>query len=318
MLATLKKKEMKVLLQPLLIISAIFLINGKLNCQNFAPVNAQWHYQDFRSDCANTFFIKIESDRDTVIEDKLVSVLEVYENSINIPEGRNYIFEENDKVYFYEDNEFKLLYDFTLEAGDTAIVNIPQNRTYYDFSCNNGEFPLVNSKTKVIIDSISFVEIQGQQLKVFHTNVDDNDFDNDCFNFGKITERIGSEWGMFGWNCQQCLVVCIGHLRCYSDNLINYKIVSEDCDFGINSSVSNLSNIKLKVYPNPTASNIIIDSEIEINAYKVYDLNGRLLLEKSNRIENVVNTKSLEFGIYILELFDKKGNLIFVQKIIKN
>ncbi|MBK7667916.1 MAG: T9SS type A sorting domain-containing protein [Sphingobacteriaceae bacterium] len=86
------------------------------------------------------------------------------------------------------------------------------------------------------------------------------------------------------------------------------------------TSVKQLSNnINLNVYPNPSNSNIYIDSPLANFKLKLFDLYGRQVLSRDfNDNKNIIelNIEEFESGIYILELQNQGEKHQF--KIIKN
>jgi len=302
----------KLFLPALLLMTVNILI-----AQNFAPIDATWHYKDFRFDFSPNYFIKVKAENDTVINGKYVTILEVYNNENYIPEGRLFIHEDNNQVFFYEQNEFKLLYDFNLEDGDTMISNIPTNRTHFDFSCYNIDFSDQSEtlQTRAVIDSITIVQIDGQDLKVLHTRtITDGDSLN-CMNYDKIMEKIGSLKGLCGEHCNQCLAGSPGYLRCYSENGFFYKPTEEDCEFGLNS-VSSVEKYQVNMFPNPTNNEIFIESDNLFKYFKVLDLNGRTRIEGEFDNYNI-NLENLQNGIYMVILTNQKREIIYSKKILK-
>jgi len=71
---------------------------------------------------------------------------------------------------------------------------------------------------------------------------------------------------------------------------------------------------EINIYPNPTQGLIQIDSESEFNVL-VYDVNGRVLLEKME--VNKIDIGSLGEGIYALVICGENSEVISVQKIMK-
>ena len=73
----------------------------------------------------------------------------------------------------------------------------------------------------------------------------------------------------------------------------------------------------IKVYPNPTDGQVSImlpsTNEVKIT---VYDLNGRLLLNKVSTSDNfIINLDKYEAGVYVLKI--KMGQNETVKRIIK-
>ena len=72
------------------------------------------------------------------------------------------------------------------------------------------------------------------------------------------------------------------------------------------------SDIDLILYPNPFDEIININQEYNYDYLKIFDINGKLVLQSS---KESVNTKFLKEGIYILKLFNSQSSSQF--KIIK-
>ncbi|MDI9318842.1 MAG: T9SS type A sorting domain-containing protein [Phycisphaerales bacterium] len=70
----------------------------------------------------------------------------------------------------------------------------------------------------------------------------------------------------------------------------------------------------IKLYPNPTTDVLHIESPIAL-MIRLTDLVGRTLLEHANT--NSIDMSNLAEGVYLLNMIDKEGNLIKVEKIMK-
>ncbi len=90
---------------------------------NFAPIGATWWYSDiYGIDYDDTLYItgynKVESMSDATIDGIQCRELEFsfYDASGNLDgEILRYVYENNEKVYFYDEDTFLLVYDFTGE-----------------------------------------------------------------------------------------------------------------------------------------------------------------------------------------------------------
>ena len=92
--------------------------------------------------------------------------------------------------------------------------------------------------------------------------------------------------------------------------------------FSLSLDDNDISNFEIKAYPNPTVdlltlsiNNAIVNNQI----VKVYDLNGKVILQK----ELIQNETQIDFsqfnaGVYLFNVFDKNHTLIKAFKIIKN
>ncbi len=68
-------------------------------------------------------------------------------------------------------------------------------------------------------------------------------------------------------------------------------------------------DIQLEMYPNPTVNYLNVFTDFEATAYKVVDLNGRILKDGlvENHLKFEILTNDLNQGYYTLILFDKEG-----------
>jgi len=83
-------------------------------------------------------------------------------------------------------------------------------------------------------------------------------------------------------------------------------------DFVLEKSLAietiNQSEFNLEIFPNPTSDEVMIKSEIEIYSFKVYDISGQLITEKSVDSKNFqYNTDNLKPGLYMFRIKTEKG-----------
>ena len=254
---------------------------------------------------------------DTTINGKSATILEYTDNGTVIPIAQTIFREEDNQIYFYENNKFKLLYDFNLITGDTLTFSIPYNWSYYDFTCGNS--PDTSKFAQVKIDSTEMLSIDGQSLKSMYTSpiyLNDANF-YFSWQLGQIVERIGSYSGIFGFSTTQCLGGFPGNIRCYNDNLINFKNVAIDCDFVTGTNKNSKNNI-ISIYPNPSYGlfNISINSfQFDEAEVEVSDVTGKLLkrtiLENNNRAIDLTNYPK---GLYFVKV--KIGENIIIKKVV--
>ncbi len=74
----------------------------------------------------------------------------------------------------------------------------------------------------------------------------------------------------------------------------------------------------VKLYPNPAVNSIRLDiGMVDTAAIQIFDINGKLVIEKKNyQSKEVVNISSLKTGVYLIRVVSTKGNAI--KKFIKN
>lgn len=73
--------------------------------------------------------------------------------------------------------------------------------------------------------------------------------------------------------------------------------------------IENQNNNRLILYPNPISKNLLIESNSEIEEINIYNAIGKLMLSKNfDSAKNcMLNTSSLESGIYIIEIINNEG-----------
>jgi Leucine-rich repeat (LRR) protein len=86
---------------------------------------------------------------------------------------------------------------------------------------------------------------------------------------------------------------------------------SEDCSGGF-SSLEELRNSSVSIYPNPFNDQLFISTDAVIERVEIYSVDGSLILATN---ESVINAATLEAGIYIVLV--KSGENTQVEKLIK-
>jgi beta-glucanase (GH16 family) len=94
----------------------------------------------------------------------------------------------------------------------------------------------------------------------------------------------------------------IDYVRVYQENLTSTNVVSKDNPM---------------VYPNPASNYFSVNSQ-EFNHLKLYNLEGKFLLEKDDFSDKTVDVSNLYNGIYLLELENKMGLKRYEKIIINN
>ncbi len=83
----------------------------------------------------------------------------------------------------------------------------------------------------------------------------------------------------------------IDYVRVYQENLTSTNVVSKD---------------NAMVFPNPASNYFSVNSQ-EFNHLKLYNLEGKLLLERDDLSDKIINVSDLYYGVYLLELENKVG-----------
>ena len=79
-------------------------------------------------------------------------------------------------------------------------------------------------------------------------------------------------------------------------------------DFTIIEEMS-ANSLEINIYPNPASNNLNIECGERINNLELYDAIGRMLIRKTNVLDNVsIDVSNLESGMYILKIRTSNGS----------
>jgi len=290
------------------VIIILITLNGV--SQNFAPPGATWYYS--YANFAIEGYVKISYENDTTIQgiqvQKLAKNIIAYdfvsEININLFDGFEYTYSDNDHVYWWVNNEFKVLYDFTVQVGDTVMTYEKVFGGDYEGDCDPFGRSLV---TEAGVDTINGTALRWYIIE---------DFENSpVFFSGKIYERVGSMVYLFGMpgGCDIIYEEGRGPLRCYSDDdFPEYKNpgYQGECDFVVGiDEITNERNY-FNFYPNPANDKLTIEikENVSINSISIFTLDGKLIKETPFRDLNFdIDISGLQAGIYLIEVETEDG-----------
>jgi hypothetical protein len=283
----------------LIAIILCLFITYQTKAQPWATTGATWIYE-YSSFWIGNGYVKIEKTKDTIINNKVCDVLKRYEfNYDSITQQitftspyiiKYYTYTSNNKVYMSNNAvSFGVMYDFNANVGDAWQV----------FSNGN-----VCSTDSVKIDSTTTVSINGITLKKMYGYYVDESFKKLEFveKLGLLDMLITKRWcGMSDVNYSK--------LRCYTDST-NWKYNTNECaycnDIIAPLNINKRSEITFKIYPNPSATTLTIETNSLINQVNIYNALGQLKQEQQST--NTIDVSQLANGYYIIELIDVNGN----------
>jgi len=280
--------------------SLLFAIALQVNAQEFAPIGAIWHYTQGTINPDITSFKTLESVADTTINGvtckKIVEVERIIDT---IKVTFQYMYSENDSVFFYKNGGFHLLYDFGANAGDTILLEYFMN-------------------LPMIIDSTGTIMVNNVERKIQYITCTDSL----VFDCGKhVIEGIGSTLFMFPIADGELN----GPLRCYQDDTTglflnpfhpNSGWNHEDCEEIITGMAENEINEGITIYPNPTHSTLTVKNLHKASRYKIINIHGDLLMQGNISETTEIDLSSISKGLYFIEL--QNGEMQLVKKIIRN
>ena len=294
----------------------------------FASVGTKWYY-DYNEDMTgwDNGYVLIESVIDTLIDDmscrKLVKTIYEYNQDSNEEQqrviGYEYVSQIDDSVMIYRDGEFKKLYDFGAEVGDTLII--PGHD--YDPALMNGQGVVVDKGT---------IEFDGQTLRYIDLkHPKDTPWQFPIFvSYGedyytvRICEKIGNISGYLLPEPYNTGVEVLweggGALRCYSDNVMSVSFQDKACDYIV--SVDGISSQGLiNIFPNPANDNITIELTADCHTIEIYDSFGRMMMSQqvteslSHQVVDIDISK-YPSGLYLVVV--KDDNNRYYKRIVKN
>ncbi|MBC7412797.1 MAG: hypothetical protein H7331_10140, partial [Bacteroidia bacterium] len=200
--------------------------------QPWASAGATWHYSV--QGYAREGYTKLTNIKDTIISGKACNVLqkytEVYDfiNQNTITETTlQYTYEDSNKVYYYVNNHFSLLYNFNATAGSIWLTEFDTTNSVQN--CNQ-------YLDTIMVDSVKTEMINGVALRKLYVHVTRNNYTyND-----QIIEKIGSLIYMFPTPsyCNVIVEVGISPLRCYTDSA-GFNFQTNPSTWNYNNNVNN-------------------------------------------------------------------------------
>lgn len=82
-------------------------------------------------------------------------------------------------------------------------------------------------------------------------------------------------------------------------------------------SVQEEKTVELRVFPNPAADQLTIQTEMSFFEYVITDLSGKVCLESQGARTEVVDVKSLAQGLYLLRITQSEDLILETHQIVK-
>lgn len=273
-------------------------------------VGDRWLFSPHSPTCSETI-VSVDVVRDTLISNRLCNIIGVTNNGKYIKESELPIFYHDSIVSFYEEGQFKMLYNFhSKEIGDTVEFFLPKNSYYYDVSSTAGLFSPANKAYKyTVVSKSSIVDDNVKAHALYEVRSISS---APCFELGReIIEGIGSSQGLFGRACTQFLAGCGEYFRCFNGNQFTYNALSKDCE---TTAVNDVETPKFSIAPNPSYNSIEIKCDVAFDKIIIYGAMGNRKVMTASK--SGIDVSDLANGLYVVEL-QNNGKTIGVQKLIK-
>lgn len=306
-----------------LLIAAALICNQNIWSQNLDYLNndPEWcvtREHGYGDDCTQVFeevhYINGETELDSIIYKNLYSrgVHTMYSNT-GIPCPNNYynydnligyIRQDGAKLYMYDEllETDRLMYDFTLEIGDT----IPGGYSPFGDPDTEEIFPYYYGPH--VITNIDSVQINNDYFKRFFFEIPNGQIEDTTDYY---VEGVGHPRGFvfpysYFFEGNHYL-----HTYRQMENLSYYEFSDGLCEFNVSINEYEIQNLGLILSPNPASSQLEIQVRDNVNIEKIsiYSLDGKLISKQTNfsRKTAFIDISHLQNGIYLLEVINVDG-----------
>lgn len=304
------------------ILLVILIINFNANqlfCQDILVTGAEWHYSTFVWGNGSTFFNSFKIIGDSIISGTPCKVIERDVLTCDWRGKYEYVYKDDGKLFYFEETieEFRMLYDFNAEVGDTVHVNYWPN-----FLLQNPDS--IDWSFYMIVDSISILDYGTTNLKQFHVTYSENQ------SYGQkiIVEDIGSLINLFHFfEDGFCHGSYNTDLRCFNHpdyGLIQFGNV--ECEYvnivnGLNVSPE---LVEIEIWPVPFSDkiNIKIEENAGVNRIAIYNVLGEIVFQQDVKLNNFVvwlsETMNKNGELLIVNFYDNNEILVGTQKIVRH
>jgi hypothetical protein len=296
------------------------------------PVGAKWHYSYQPCSmggygCSEWIkeFIYFEAIKDTMMNDTLCTkiIVEYHNDKKEVKYlGNEYIFSTENQVYNYHHGHFYMLYDFSLQVGDTVVLTPGSNCNLYNQLESTDMGYLDTIPLKFFIKEKDSIEIDGKKYLFMDM---DNIFEGSnikfylSFDYKMIIKGIGSLDFLTGKLVAPIEAGRYGPLRCYSDSSVAYT-TDIPCDL-LTSVESFNSNHKVWIYPNPVTEKSIIYFPNPLKTEVIVEIinsDGKIMASNETCDSYLqINPEKYSKGIYIYRVYSK-NDFIGAGKFIKH
>jgi hypothetical protein len=263
---------------------------------------SEWRVNYSRIDVTRDWYYTYKYYRDFIDGDTLLNNIEyhkiyysgyTYQGWIGYPgwysyydhSFHGYLREENNRWYIFYENQDMLMFDFTLETGDTL----------------NG-FLASSSPYDIIVYDVDSIIIDGDYKKQLQLSM------GGLINAAYLIEGIGSTTGLFAPIYQ---FEFSEQLVCYARNGISlWGASTEICDLTVSVNENQENEGSCSVFPNPAKDFLILtipDGYGEV-AFTIIDIVGGIVYKNSFESPSInkINLTSCHSGIY-LAISESKG-----------
>jgi hypothetical protein len=294
----------------LLIIFILFAFSGFSQSNIWTKGNAVWQYSFYSNHEMGR--IKVWEDGDTVLLGHPCTKIKGVKYSLALagPQAGQFefmtdypggaIYTSNDTVFYWDEDHFSVLYDFSAQVSDEWYLQTGGNPAH---ACNDTSVAIVESVGTIVIDGQTYSEltIGNSPYSAFYLS-------------GKANSRFGSSEGYLlplgrvcdstvsGWEEQITF-------RCFEDDSLFYNPSGEPCRYYLGLTESALNSVS--IFPNPSQGKIELLSEVPLKKIRVMSILGAVLKEVDTNLTMAqIDLSEFPQGTYCLTIQNTSGENI--------
>ena len=265
--------------------------SNRVLVENYDFVGTEWYYEIQNEDGSITYQ-HLEYAADTTVNDKEVKIIirtnTLYDKYIHTEVTREYVYEDDDKVYWWNKDlqEFTVLYDLGAQEGDSWVIK-------------------VGTETLTMhVDGVEQFEFEGSMHKMLQVSDEGGVF---C---GSIVCGIGHMTSFFPERLmQKGKNYRVVGIRCYwRDSELIYKFGDRDCDEvyqEYHNGLDEPTEDVFALYPNPTNGVLFVETRfiasLPDQTYRITNLMGQTLLSGTITAEKQqIDISELHSGMYFI------------------
>lgn len=218
----------------------------------------------------------------------------IYITYTNSPENPIYIGQlwedvANEIVYFRENETDHLLYNFNVQQDDVISI--------WSYGM----------ETDITITNVQMIDVNGEQRKKIT-------YTQEGWFVGYYIEGIGSNNGLLDYAWAN-IADAGQELTCYYENSELFWTNPEFNGVCENiQQVTELENIKIDIYPNPSSDeiNIVIPSQLAPEYLEITDISGRLISREKVTTSGPIkmDISNLSSGNYLLNIITESSKIV--------
>lgn len=276
----------------------------------WAPIGATWYYNNPGPNGESNYsYTKYTCEKDTIVNDKICRL-------ISSNAHKEVMWEENGVVYYWYDEKFRPIYNYTANVGDEVCFE------FKAYGISTGSLK-VDSVYNLKGNVLSVEQEIMSNIKTYQVEIN-TPSEIDPFVY-VYSERIGYA-GKFIFTLR--LYETTGgystSLRCYNDDILSYKAHLYDypCDHTELTDLELQNDSYIKTHPNPCNGylKICIEPYFSTNFYhvKIVDINGKIInsVDITNASQSI-ETNNLAPGVYLCNYYENDkyfGNFKFIKQ----